>query len=76
MNEAEELLDLFIHPGWKRVMAEMEEAHDMLIKTAWHLKDPVEMAQRRGEILKLASFINYERAARMNIVEADHADAV
>lgn len=77
MTHDDELLDLFSHPAWKRLIADMQEAHDMLIQTAWHLKDPADMAQRRGEILKLSSLINFERAERMRMDEAEsYADAV
>ena len=62
-------LDLFIHPGWKMIMQEMEEARDVLVETAWTIEEANEMAHRRGQIEQLNAFLAYETVIRQTIDE-------
>lgn len=63
------LLDLFIHPGWKIVQQEMREAHQVLIETAWTVKDEQSLYKRKGEIQKLAELIAFEQLTKLNTDE-------
>ena len=68
-DREKDLLDLFIHPGWKLVMAEMEEAHDVLVATC-HTLDTMELFNRRkGEIQKLRELITYESVVKLQMEE-------
>ena len=68
-KEQEELLDLFIHPGWKRVIAEMQEALRTMVETTHLLEAEHELWKRKGEIQQIAQFINYEALVKAQIDE-------
>lgn len=73
MNDDEQrqshLLDLFLHPGWKIVQAELLEAHRILVESAFQVKDERELYRRKGEIQKLNEFLNFEQMTKMQIDE-------
>ena len=63
------LYDLFLHDGWKIVMEEMREAHQVLLETAYTVRDERELYQRKGELLQLSKFISYEQLFRLQAEE-------
>lgn len=73
MNDDEQrqshLLDLFLHPGWKIVQSELQEAHRILVESAFQVKDERELYRRKGEIQKLNEFLNFEQMTKMQIDE-------
>lgn len=69
------LLDLFIHPGWRILMDEMREAHQVLVETAWTVRDERELFFRKGQIQKLAELINAEAASKAMMDAQEDADA-
>ena len=64
------LLDLFIHPGWKLLLAEMREAHQTLVETAHTVKNEQELYKRKGEIQKLGELISFEDLYKMQMDQA------
>ncbi len=69
------LLDLFIHPGWQILMDEMREAHQVMVETAWTVRDERELFFRKGQIQKLAELINAEAASKAMMDAQEDADA-
>jgi hypothetical protein len=65
------LLDLFIHPGWKLLLEEMQEAHQVLVETAYTVKTEQELYKRKGEIQKLGDLLNYEQVFRLQLTAND-----
>ena len=65
------LLDLFIHPGWKLLLEEMGEAHQVLVETAYTVKTEQELYKRKGEIQKLGDLLNYEQVFRLQLTAND-----
>ena len=70
MKDADEMLDLFMHPAWRRLMDEMREAHETLVETCYTLETERELWRRKGEIQKLAELLAYEHLFKMNIDES------
>ena len=61
----EQLLDLFLHPGWKQFQQDFEESFDLLEKTA--RKDCPTNDQwqyRRGQLEQLDRVITFEQLIR------------
>ena len=72
MNNREEiLLDLFIHPGWKMVMEEMEEARHLMVSTTHNLNTERELWKRKGVIEQLSNLLSYEDVFRAELDEAE-----
>ena len=68
MNDRNEVfLDLFIHPGWKMLMEDMKEAHELLLKTAYRCKTMEELFQRKGEIRQLENLLNFETIVKTQV---------
>ena len=63
------LLDLFIHPGWKLLIEEMTQAHEVLVETAFTVKSERELYQRKGEIQILSELLSYEDLYKMQMNE-------
>lgn len=73
MTDDDLLLDLFLHPGWKRFQIEMSEAHEMLIGTCHQLKDAEAFFHRKGQIQQLGLVCNYETLTKAR-VDAENED--
>ena len=71
----EALLDMYASPGWKLLMAEMEEALQALQLTTHALNTENQLYQRKGEIQKLAELLAHETVTRSQIEEAEGHDA-
>ena len=70
-NREEHLLDLFIHPGWKIVIEEMEQAKDLMVSTTHTLNTERELWKRKGIIEQLSNFLSYEDVFRAELDEAE-----
>lgn len=68
MSDVDQLLDLFIHPGWKMVMQEMQEACDVLEDNCWHAcESERQLYETKGRIKQLRFLLNYEDVIKANL---------
>ena len=64
-DPVEDLFDLFAHPGWKILIAEIEEAEQTLRDNLWHnAEDERQLYETKGRIKQLRFFLNYETVMR------------
>ena len=73
MSPDEEALDLFLHPGWRALIEQSEEARHALVSTAYHCRTSEELAERRGRINQLDNLLAYETLVRQQIDEKNTA---
>ena len=64
-----DLLDLFMHPGWKHLMEEIQQAHDILLQTCWQVSSTEELFRRKGQIQQASFMLNYEELTKARIDE-------
>ena len=67
----EVMLDLFIQPGWKVLMSELEQVQRALVETVHNLDSERELWKRKGEIQQVSLFLSYESNLRHAIGERE-----
>lgn len=73
----EDLLEMFITPGWKAFIQDQEEALDRLEKSAvFECPDNTSWQERRGQINKLIHLINYENLIRLTYDDLEREDVI
>jgi len=71
MSDADRMLDLFIHPGWKQFQNDMEEALEALINGCHTASSSEEFFRQKGMIQSLSNVVNYQLLFRTNLDEQE-----
>jgi len=71
MTPDDEMLDLFMHPGWKRFHKDMTEALDMLVKSCHSCPTSDAFFRQKGMIQQLTNVVGYADAYRQSMDAED-----
>ena len=69
------LYDIFAMPGWRVLMADLEEAQEVLRNTTHNLNTLEELHHRKGMLQQIGNFLAFETTFRQ-LGEEDDAEAV
>jgi len=67
MTNDDEMLELFMHPGWKRFQAEMKEGLETMMLSCHACKDEKDFYKQKGMIQALSNVVNFELLFRTNL---------